>query len=39
LHHDGAELEATLNEPRKDGWDLVHVWFDQTLHGEKDGHL
>jgi hypothetical protein len=23
----------------RDGWELVHVWFDQKLHKEKDGHV
>ena len=34
-----ADLEQLLNAKGADGWDLVHVWFDQKLQGEKDGHL
>ena len=32
-------LVEILNDMGRDGWDLVHVWFDQKLQGEKDGHL
>jgi hypothetical protein len=30
-----AELEAALNERGRDGWELVHVWFDQGLSGRE----
>jgi hypothetical protein len=23
----------------QDGWELVHLWPDTRMHGEKDGHL
>lgn len=32
-------LERELDEAGKDGWELIHVWFDQKLHKEKDGHV
>jgi hypothetical protein len=32
-------LEQALNQKGAEGWDLVHVWFDQKLQQEKDGHL
>jgi hypothetical protein len=32
-------LEKQLDELGRQGWELVHVWFDQKLHHEKDGHL
>jgi ribosomal protein L7/L12 len=34
-----GELARQLTEKGAEGWELVHVWFDQKLHGEKDGHL
>jgi hypothetical protein len=33
------DLETQLDQLGRDGWELVHVWFDQKLHSEKDGHL
>jgi hypothetical protein len=33
------ELEAQLTSKGSEGWELLHVWFDQKLHKEKDGHL
>ena len=32
-------LEQQLAQLGEEGWELVHVWFDQSLDGEKDGHL
>jgi hypothetical protein len=34
-----TELEAQLSAKGSEGWELVHVWFDQKLQREKDGHL
>ena len=34
-----SEFEQRLNARGAEGWDLVHVWFDQKMQGEKDGHL
>jgi hypothetical protein len=33
------ELEAQLTAKGGEGWELIHVWFDQKLQKEKDGHL
>jgi hypothetical protein len=33
------ELEVQLNAQGGDDWELLHVWFDQKLQKEKDGHL
>jgi hypothetical protein len=33
------ELEVQLNAQGSDDWELIHVWFDQKLQKEKDGHL
>ena len=33
------DLDKLLNEMGKDGWVLGHVFFDQELLHEKDGHL
>jgi hypothetical protein len=34
-----SDLETQLDQLGREGWELVHVWFDQKLHREKDGHL
>jgi Domain of unknown function (DUF4177) len=34
-----SELEARLNALGREGWDIRLVFLDQTLQGEKDGHL
>jgi hypothetical protein len=34
-----VELEAQLTAKGSEGWELLHVWFDQKLQKEKDGHL
>ena len=34
-----SDLETQLDQLGREGWELVHVWFDQKLHHEKDGHL
>ncbi len=34
-----GDLEKQLDSLGREGWELVHVYFDQKLHGEKDGHL
>jgi hypothetical protein len=34
-----TELEAQLTAKGSEGWELLHVWFDQKLQKEKDGHL
>jgi hypothetical protein len=34
-----TELEAQLTAKGSEGWELLHVWFDQKLQREKDGHL
>jgi hypothetical protein len=32
-------LQDILDARGEDGWELVHLWFDQQMQGEKDGHL
>lgn len=34
-----GDLEVILSRLGRERWELVHVWFDQKLQGEKDGHL
>jgi hypothetical protein len=36
---DRKVLESELDNLGKQGFELIHVWPDQPLHGEKDGHL
>jgi Domain of unknown function (DUF4177) len=32
-------LEAELAQAGQDGWEILHLWPDTSMHGEKDGHL
>jgi hypothetical protein len=34
-----GRLEEQLDQLGREGWELIHVWFDQKLQGERDGHL
>lgn len=36
---DRRDLETQLDQLGRAGWELVHVYFDQKLNKEKDGHL
>jgi hypothetical protein len=36
---DRKDLETQLDQLGREGWELVHVYFDQKLNKEKDGHL
>lgn len=34
-----ADLDAQLRDAGREGWELTHVLMEQTLQGEKDGHV
>lgn len=34
-----GKLEQQLDQLGSEGWELMHVWWNQKLQGEKDGHL
>ena len=34
-----SDLDRQLAEAGREGWDLVHVLMEQSLQGEKDGHV
>ena len=36
---DAALLPMQLDGLGEEGWELIHVWWNQKLQGEKDGHL
>jgi hypothetical protein len=36
---DRKELEKSLSDLGAEGWELVTVFLDSTLHREKDGHV
>ncbi len=33
------DLERVLDEKGREGFELVHIWLDQKMHREKDGHV
>ena len=33
------DLEEVLDEKGQEGFELVHIWLDQKMHHEKDGHV
>jgi Domain of unknown function (DUF4177) len=36
---DRKELEATMNDLGRQGWELATAFLDVALHNEKDGHM
>ena len=33
------DLEKVLDKKGREGFELIHIWLDQKLNFEKDGHV